>query len=683
MCTEVHNNRLYFGGDFTRVWANVAGAAWLDTNTGMLVAGKKHPYVHGEVYAVASDGAGGWYIGGDFNKINNETRNYIARINMDGSLHEWNPDSAGVVQAIVVSGETVYIGGNIDGMTGGRNCYGIAAIDAVTGLAYDWGGNGTNGTVNAMAMSGNLLYIGGQFTRVNGDTDYPYIAALDLSTGLPTAWYPNSNGAVFTIAVHDDEVYAGGSFTSIGGEARDYIASLNAATGAATDFNVGYETNGVIRTIAILPRDTYTIVYVGGEFTIIGASSSARNHIAAIDRAAGTIRSWDPNANGIVQSVTLNENTLYTTGLFTTIAGQTRNYAAGFTVDPANEDVVTITEWDPDCQSTVNAIGLYGNTAFIGGNFTHCCARDRSRIASVELSTGVLTAWNPGANIQVRALAGFGNTIYAGGNFTTIGGQPRDYIAALDAETGIASAWDTDSDSTVVSIIATKSRIYAGGYFNFIGGVSRDYIAALDPSTGSAVAGWDPDPNAEIMAMVLAGGDLYVGGSFTVIGGESRDFLACLDARTAAASAWDPGASNMAYSVAIMNDTIYSGGLFSSIGVDPRNRIAAIDLNGNATAFDPNADNTIYMISHSDRAIYAGGLFQNIGTQARNRIAALDPVTGIATSWDPNLDSSVWTLSLSGNCVFAGGFFSTVGTDPYVANSLVGIDADTGLPYGM
>ncbi|HOJ63922.1 MAG TPA: delta-60 repeat domain-containing protein, partial [Spirochaetota bacterium] len=69
------------------------------------------PKVNGTILCAIPDGNGGWYIGGNFTKIGTVTRNHIARINSDGSLHTWNPDANNPVFALAISGSIVYAGG--------------------------------------------------------------------------------------------------------------------------------------------------------------------------------------------------------------------------------------------------------------------------------------------------------------------------------------------------------------------------------------------------------------------------------------------------------------------------------------------------------------------------------------------------------------------------------------------
>ncbi|HPC43473.1 MAG TPA: delta-60 repeat domain-containing protein, partial [Spirochaetota bacterium] len=108
----VHENRLYMAGNFNQVAANTRGGAIVNLTDGTLSAKKRMPLINGLIAASAPDGQGGWYIGGTFTKINGATRNRIARINGDGSLHDWNPDANNEVSALAVSGTTVYAGGS-------------------------------------------------------------------------------------------------------------------------------------------------------------------------------------------------------------------------------------------------------------------------------------------------------------------------------------------------------------------------------------------------------------------------------------------------------------------------------------------------------------------------------------------------------------------------------------------
>ena len=228
----------YIGGTFSYVGPYTGTAVPLSASTGY--APSRFPKINGVVYAVVADGLGGWYLGGNFTKVDEVARNRIAHILADGSLDRfWNPNANNAVRVIAVSGAIIYAGGdftNIGGQTRNR----IAALDVTTGLSTAWNPNANN-IVYSLIVGGTKIYAGGSFTTIGGQTRNR-IAVLDKSTGIATTWNPNANNTVNALAVNGTTVYAGGSFTNIGGQTRNYIAALDESTGNATSWNPGADT---------------------------------------------------------------------------------------------------------------------------------------------------------------------------------------------------------------------------------------------------------------------------------------------------------------------------------------------------------------------------------------------------------------------------------------------------------
>src|SRR5437762_1293525 len=100
-----------------------------------------------------------------------------------------------------------------------------------------------NGTVRAVVVQpdGKIL-IGGDFTTLspNGGAAVTrnYIARLNPDGTLDTAFDPNANSSVYSIAVQaDGKVLARADVRSIGGQTRNCMARLDATTGAADSFD--------------------------------------------------------------------------------------------------------------------------------------------------------------------------------------------------------------------------------------------------------------------------------------------------------------------------------------------------------------------------------------------------------------------------------------------------------------
>ena len=113
-----------------------------------------------------------------------------------------------------------------------------------------------NGAVRVVVVQpdGKIL-IGGDFTTLspNGGAAVTRnrIARLNPDGTLDTAFNPNANNIVYSIAVQaDGKILAGGDFTnSIGGQTRNRIARLDATTGLADSFDPN--ANNTVYSIAV------------------------------------------------------------------------------------------------------------------------------------------------------------------------------------------------------------------------------------------------------------------------------------------------------------------------------------------------------------------------------------------------------------------------------------------------
>jgi len=585
------------------------------------------------------------YVGGSFTRIGGQPRSNIAALDAaTGQVTAWTPNADLWPYALAVSGSTIYVGGNFTSI-GGQPRVGIAALDTITGQATAWNpsAGGTYPTVEALAVSGSTVYVGGSFTSIGGQPRVG-IAALDAATGQATAWNPSAGGVTYpevaALAVSGSTVYVGGGFTTIGGQPRNDIAAIDVATGQATPWNSN--ANGIVGALAV----SGSTVYAGGAFTSIGGQP--RNRIAALDATTGQPMPWDPNVGpgsrwgSTVRTIAVSGSTVYVGGYFASVGGVTRNHVAALNVATGRP-----TAWNPDADGWVDALALSGPTLYVGGEFGRIGGQPRNSIAALDAATGQATAWDPNADNDVDALAVSGSTVYVGGGFTTIGGQPRNSIAALDAVTGQATAWNPNADSSVGALAVSGSTVYVGGAFTTIGGQPRNGIAALDAATGQATA-WNPSATGHAETFVVSGSTVYTGGNFTSIGGQARDSIAALDTVTGQATAWNPspgGSIRSVHVLALSGSTLYVGGEFASIGGLPRRGVAALDVaTGQATAWDPGmnarANSTacgpVRALSVSGASVYVAGGFRIVGSEPRSFFAQFD--------FAPRLAAKGWHL---------------------------------------
>jgi hypothetical protein len=501
-----------------------------------------------------------------------------------------------------------------------------------------------NGGVGALAVSGSTVYVGGSFTSIGGQAR-SYLAALD-SSGRATTWNPGPDKQVGILTVSGSTVYAGGGFTSIGGQPRHGLAAID-TLGSVMSWNPNPD--GWPSAIAVAG----SIVYVGGSFTSIGGQP--RSRIAALD-SSGNATSWNPGANDRVLSIAVAGDTVYAGGYFSSIGGQPRHYLAA--IDSSG----SATNWNPNPDWEVLKVAVSGSTVYVGGDFAWIGGEEREFAAAID-STGHPTSWHPNPNSGVEALGVAGNNVYVGGAFTFVGGDMRENLAELDLTTGKATSWDPMASDTVKTLAVSGSTVYAGGDFRFVGQQNRNYIAGID-SSGAATS-WNPNANDTVNALLVSGSTVYAGGEFTIIGSRQRYRLAALDP-TGVATAFSSAAltGSVAFpsppvavnALAMSDSTIYAGGNFTS----PRKYLAAFSTAGALSAWNPNPSGPITALATSGTTLYAGGNFGTIGGQPRSYLAAINPA-GTATSWNPSPDSDITALAVSGGTVYAGGYFTHVG----------------------
>jgi hypothetical protein len=643
---------LYVGGTFSQV-GPVTGKGVPIDSTGLRIP--NFPVVNGTVYAVASDGSGGYFIGGYFSSVGGIPRNNLAHVDGGKQVTGWNPGPDNAVRALVRSAGVLYVGGLFSNI-GGQARRGIAAVDDVNGTVFSWYPGDIN-IVYALALSGTTLYIGGNFCCI-GSNFRSDIGAVDISSGAVKSWNPSANFNVLCLAVSGSTVYAGGLFGTIGGQTRNRIAALDATTGLATSWNP----NATSNVWSIYP--TVSSIYAGGDFSTIGGQS--RHYIAALDPVDGTAQTWNPNASNSVLSVQRFGSKVYAGGDFTSIGGASRNRIAELDATTGSANA-----WNPNSNGEVNTVLDDGTNIFAGGAFSSLNGVTRNNLAALDLGTGLATAWDPNANNAVAALAISGQTVYAGGQFTNVGGQVRNHIAGLSTSTGLATSWNPNANITVDALASRGDTVYAGGYFTSIGGQARNYLAALD--AGGLATSWNPNPNTYVYALATSPTLVYVGGSFTSIGGQVRNNIAALNSAGLATS-WNPNASSNVLVLATQGTTIYAGGDFSTIGGQSRGYVAALDAGtGLATAWSPNPDGAVHAMYLTGSQLYLGGVFTVMGGLGRSRLAAIDLTSGSPTAWNPSAGNDVTALVVVGTTVYAGGSFTLMGTVP--AQSLAAMNA--------
>lgn len=129
-------------------------------------------------------------------------------------------------------------------------------------------------------------------------------------------------------------------------------------------------------------------------------------------------------------------------GTFHEIAGLARTNAAHLLADGS------VSPWNPEPNGAVLTIAVENGRVYLGGSFTSVDAQPRHYLAAVDSVTGRVLDWDPSPNDFVRQLVvGVGQVFFCGG-FHSVGGQPRLLIASADAISGALSPFAPKAFST-------------------------------------------------------------------------------------------------------------------------------------------------------------------------------------------------------------------------------------------
>ena len=663
-------NTLYVAGNFYLIGPATGSAALVDETSGAV--DPDFPRVAGRVITAVPDGAGGWFLGGQFTAVGGQPRMRLAHVLADHSVSSWNPGVDGGVSQLILKGSTLYVAG-IFTHVGGVARQSIAALDAVTGdiLPFDPNpfvfGNEYEPSISAMALRGDTLYVGGGFEQISGALRTG-LAALDATSGACLPWNPGLFG-VTAMTLTSTDLYVGDGST---------VVDFDPASGAEKPWSVSVSGH----VTAILPHGS--TVYLAGSFGSI--EGKTRSFLGAVDAGTGAVSDWNPGASYQVNALAVSGSTIYAGGGFSIVGGQTR-----FCVAAIDSVTGQATTWSPNMNAEVNVLVPDGPNLFVGGVFTSAGGEIRESLAALDATTGKLTPWKadiPGG--YVHALAASGTTLYVGGFFDHVAGVARNNVAAVDMQTGAVLPWNPNADRGVYSIVPDLDTIYLGGFFSNLGGQTRNLLGAVDAISGNPTA-WNPDvempagtfppvphpPVPGVFKLLKSGSQVFVGGVFTTVAGQARHSLAAVDPVSALPTEWNPSAGRVlstVYDMALSGNSIYVGGDFDSLGGESRKYLGEVDTSlGLATAWHPEVGSTVLSILPHGSTVYLSGSFLELGGEPRHHFGALDAASGLPTPWDPDADDIAFSLAIESATLFAGGEFTSVGGQPQSAIAAISI----------
>ncbi|NBV24849.1 MAG: hypothetical protein EBS05_23385, partial [Proteobacteria bacterium] len=339
------------------------------------------------VLTVALQPDGRALVGGLFTGVNGTSRNFIARLNPDGTVDSTFNTSVGAdgaVRAIAVQADgKVLVGGDFGTMNGtARSRLARLNTDGTLDAAFNNNSLGFNGFISALAVdaSGRII-VGGSFTSVNGVVRSRIVRLTGATGTVDLTFDPGTGFDEYLSAITvqpDGKLLLVGGFTAFNGLQANRIARLNPDGSIDTTVNFGTGANNFVSAMAVQPWDQK--ILIGGAFTSV--DGQARNGVARIN--AGANGAGGGNFEFSALTYLVDENATNSTVTVVRRGGLT----GAATVQLATSDGTAL--------QGVDYVGITNTLAFVNGqNATNLFVRILDNLLANPNKTVNLTLLNP------------------------------------------------------------------------------------------------------------------------------------------------------------------------------------------------------------------------------------------------------------------------------------------------
>ena len=675
------------------------------------------------VSAIAVQADGKIILAGDFSDINidgeSTERNGIARLNSDGSLDmEFNPNvtssgssNRGNIRALALDSDDRILIGGFFNLVGSQSRNFLARLDSEGNLDDDFNlnfninDNDDGLSVRAIAIdSDNKIVIGGRFNNM-GNIERDEVARLDSDGSLDISFNsPTISGRgefVRSLAIQqDNKVLIGGSFDNVAGAERDSIARLNTNGSLDTSFNPPNISGSPIR--SILVQSDFQIL-IGGLIQLDGSTVARLNADGSLDPRFDISVSNDVFAMAQQAS----DNSILIGGGFATINGIARSRLARINFLPElSFTTPTISQAEGDTEGVIFEFEVSRSmlndedssvTYTLSGGANNPATADD--FVSNELAQGTLT-FTDGVSRQTISVAVLGDTLTElDETFTITLSNPVNAIlntsvaqgTILNDDITVDTGFNPTADNSIFSILAqADGSILVGGTFANIGGESRNRVARFNPDD-SLDSMFNPPTDSvdgSVFAMLVQGdGKIVLAGNFTTFGGSTRNAIARIHADGSFDETFNPNVTGSTITIDALalqiidgEEKILIGGEFSAVGDVSRNNMARLNLDGSLDdslndSFDPNVDNRVRsIVVDNQNRILLSGSFNNVGSTTNTTTRHITRLNADG-SLDDNFNSPFTSAMDGNNTIFSiaiqaderiviGGDFSSVGGVP-------------------
>jgi uncharacterized delta-60 repeat protein len=640
---------------------------------------------------------GSMLAGGSFTTFQGLTRNIIAKINSDGTDNSAFYSNLGsgfnggdVIKVLILNDDSILVGGSFTTINGNTRNY-ICKLNSDGTLDTSFNlnlGTITPGSINTIVKTPDGNYaIGGRFDGVNGNLSYSDLVKIDQNGNLITSFVPqapNYTRGIITIAVQPDGKIV------VYGYLQNNLPEINRVMRYNADgtFDNSFNSNLGNNILSGGADFGSVLLYPDGKILILGGilgtiSSFTLNGILRLNSdgtpdsafmtqiGTGLSVSAFTAAGGFIQE----DNKIVIGGYFNLFNGAGCSNLIRLFDDGSRDFQFTI----PGVQATNYAISTlleYSNSlVVIGGDFTQFNETTVGRIAAYYRPTD--------------------DRILVGGRFTTYNNTTANRIIRLNTDGSIdnafiyGSGFGTSPSHEIKTIkIQTDGKILVGGHFTSYNGTTRNNIIRLNSdgtidNTFTVGTGFNDSP---FNILLQSSGKIVIGGPFTTYNGSTANRIIRLNTDGSVDNTFTIGTgfNNLTLSCELQSDDkIIVSGLFTSY--NGTSYTGLIRLNSNGTidnTFTVGTGLNTYALCiriQFDGKILLGGAFTTYKGITANRIIRLNSDGSVDNTFTigTGFNNTVESIFIQSNGkILIGGAFSSYNGDGSGLYGLIRLNID-------
>ena len=401
-----------------------------------------------------------------------------------------------------------------------------------------------------------------------------------------------------------DTLFYAGDFSKAG--------PLTGPLGVVSNGSILHAFPDIVGEVRDIQHDGQAWYYIGGEFSLTQNSNS--HNLIRVNARGEIDQTWQPNPDGVVNTININDAGVFVGGDFKHIAGEERGAVAKFAMDGK------LLPWLIDL-SYVNKIVSDETRVYIGGSFQRTKKLNSTGgLIGVDKRSGRqvwLSGLQDGTHIIDIAIKN--GKLYLCGRITFMGRdanftfQNRNFaVINITPKEIVDINLKLSDDGSITSVETHGENIYLSGKFSSVNGISRQNIVEL--TSKGEVTSWIPPSLGETrepVTLKVIDNLLYVMGGFKTysshLGGLSRYSVS---GDKILPTPYVDGTVNSI--TPLGRKGILVAGDFHRVGKEETNYLFQLDPQGKVQKFNAAVDGPVNEVWHVKGLTWLSGAFNGI-----------------------------------------------------------------------